>query len=94
MSWNYRLDTPMMQLAEEVNKKYDTDAGKMLLCTYLFMVSSEEVKDKQAFFDWVEELSKSCKCDAVREYVKTNGKADWLHGGFSKPIYRHYKGNF
>ena len=31
MSWNYRLDTPMMQLAEEVNKKYDTDAGKMLL---------------------------------------------------------------
>lgn len=54
MSWNYRLDTPMMQLAEEVNKKYDTDAGKMLLCTYLFMVSSEEVKDKQAFFDWVE----------------------------------------
>ena len=94
MSWNYRLDTPMMQLAEEVNKKYDTDAGKMLLCTYLFMVSSEEIKDKQAFFDWVEELSKSCKCDAVREYVKTNGKADWLHGGFSKPIYRHYKGNF
>ena len=64
MSWNYRLDTPMMQLAEEVNKKYDTDSGNMLLCTYLFMVSSEEVKDKQAFFDWVEELSKSCKCDA------------------------------
>lgn len=94
MSWNYRLDTPMMQLAEEVNKKYDTDAGKMLLCTYLFMVSSEEIKDKQAFFDWVEELNKSCKCDAVREYVKINGKADWLHGGFSKPIYRHYKGNF
>lgn len=74
MSWNYRLDTPMMQLAEEVNKKYDTDAGKMLLCTYLFMVSSEEVKDKQAFFDWVEELSKSCKCDAVREYVKSTAK--------------------
>ena len=46
MSWNYRLDTPMMQLAEEVNKKYDTDSGNMLLCTYLFMVSSEEVKDK------------------------------------------------
>ena len=86
MGWKYRLDTPMMQLAEEVNKKYDTDAGKMLLCTYLFMVSSEEVKDKQAFFDWVEELSKSCKCDAVREYVKINGKADWLHGGFQKPI--------
>lgn len=94
MGWKYRLDTPMMQLAEEVNKKYDTDAGKMLLCTYLFMVSSEEVKDKQAFFDWVEELSKSCKCDAVREYAKINGKADWLHGGFQKPIYRHYKGNF
>lgn len=31
MSWNYRLDTPMMQLAEEVNKKYDTDSGNMLL---------------------------------------------------------------
>lgn len=94
MSWNYRLDTPMMQLAEEVNKKYDTDAGKMLLCTYLFMVSSEEVKDKQAFFDWVEELSKSSKCDAVREYVEIKDKADWLHGGFQKTIYRHYKGNF
>lgn len=94
MSWNYRLDTPMMQLAEEVNKKYDTDAGKMLLCTYLFMVSSEEVKDKQAFFDWVEELSKSSKYDAVREYVEIKDKADWLHGGFCKPIYRHYKGNF
>lgn len=94
MSWNYRLDTPMMQLAEEVNKKYDTDAGKMLLCTYLFMVSSEEVKDKQAFFDWVEELSKSSKCDAVREYVEIKDKADWLHGGFCKPIYHHYKGNF
>lgn len=91
MSWNYRLDTPMMQLAEEVNKKYDTDAGNMLLCTYLFMVSSEEVKDKQAFFDWVEELSKSSKCDAVREYVEIKDKADWL---FSKPIYRHYKGDF
>lgn len=70
MSWNYRLDTPMMQLAEEVNKKYDTDAGKMLLCTYLFMVSSEEIKDKQAFFDWVEELNKSCKCESV-SYVKS-----------------------
>ena len=93
MSWNYRLDTPMMQLAEEVNKKYDTDSGNMLLCTYLFMVSSEEVKDKQAFFDWVEELSKSCKCDAVMEYVEIKDKADWLHGGFSKPIYRHYKGD-
>ena len=38
MSWNYRLDTPMMQLAEEVNKKYDSDSGNMLLWTYLFMV--------------------------------------------------------
>lgn len=91
MGWNYRLDTPMMQLAEEVNKKYDTDAGNMLLCTYLFMVSSEDVKDKQAFFDWVEELSKSSKCDAVREYVEIKDKADWL---FSKQIYRHYNGDF
>lgn len=80
MSWNYRLDTPMMQLAEEVNKKYDTDAGKMLLCTYLFMVSSEEIKDKQAFFDWVEELNKSCKCGCgkgVRENQRQSRLAAW-----------------
>ena len=25
---------------------------------------------------------------------KAQDKADWLHGGFSKPIYRHYKGDF
>ena len=67
------------------------DSGNILLCTYLFMVSSEDVKDKQAFFDWVEELSKSSKCDVVMEYVEIKDKADWLYGVFSKPIYRHYK---
>ena len=32
--------------------------------------------------------------NSMAQLRSNNGKADWLHGGFSKPIYRHYKGNF
>lgn len=90
----YSLNTPLMRLAEEVNEKYQTDAGKMLLVTYLFMVSEVSIEDEEKFWSWCDELFNHAKCDAVLEYAVNYAKKDWLHGGVDKPIYRHYKGSF
>lgn len=91
---DYSLDTPLMRLAEEVNEKYKTDAGKMLIVTYLFLVSKGQLYDKKSFLLWCDELFNHAKCDAVKELAENYAKKDWLHGGFDKPIYKHYKGNY
>ena len=91
---DYSLDTPLMRLAEEVNEKYNTDAGKMLIVTYLFMVSKTHIYDEKKFWSWCEELFNHAKCDAVKELAENYAKKDWLHGGLDKPIFKHYKGGF
>ena len=91
---DYSIDTPLMRLADKVNEMYDTDAGKMLVVTYLFMVSKVKILEEKKFWEWCEDLFNHAKCDAVKEMAESYAKKDWLHGGLNKPIYKHYKGNF
>lgn len=72
-------NSPLIRLANEIDTKYNTDQGRFLLVTYLFMGSNEDIKDKEKLFRWIDSV-----IGMVQEVI--NNEKDYDHESFAKVL--------